>query len=235
MDYAYDLFGGHAPLLRKFQVNASVAYVGVPLLAPGADNGGVVLATTTGAADMVGCNLDLATYATAQQTASADPAALVTLIIGPGAVWKALMSGGATEGTALSLRAVTTASTTGLAVTTAESWSSPTYDEGTVFGYDGANAGIVRKITSVSSTAGTVTVAFPNDTVVGDNFIRVPYNPLQTVTVQLTTNLYQADASIAVGTGAALRTVELQCRDQGQDGRTNSYVLFISDNHIFKD
>ena len=76
-----------------------------------------------------------------------------------------------------------------------------------------------------------MTVAFPNDTAVGDNFLRCPYSPMQTVTVQLTTNLTQADASIAVGTGAPFRVVELILNDVGGEGRTRSYVEFVSNSH----
>jgi hypothetical protein len=70
------------------------------------------------------------------------------------------MSGGATSDTALSSQTVTTASSGGTAITTAAEWSSPTYDEGVTWGYTGANAGRLRKVTSVSSTAGTVTIPF---------------------------------------------------------------------------
>lgn len=231
MDYAYGL-SRSVPLVRKYRIGITIPNAGAVLIAPGAGNAGVVLGSTTGAANMVGSSIDTGTYATAQ-VAGGTADATVSVIINPDAVWRLLMSGGATEGTALALQTVTTAASDGLSVTTAAEWSNPTYDEGYVWGFDGANAGQSRKITSVSSTAGTVTVAFDNDTVVGDNFLRCPYSPLQTSTIQLTTLLTQADASIAVGTGAALRTVELQLRDNGSRGRTNSYVFAVSDDHIF--
>lgn len=232
MEFAYSM-GGSAPLMKRYQVNATVANPGVPLVFPGAGNAGVVLGTTTGAADFVGMNLDIATYVTAQQTDGSSAERKVTLIVNPDAVWKALMSGGAAENTALTLFDVTTASATGLAITTGDDWTSPEFDEGFVWGYDGANAGQARKITSTSVTAATVTVAFDRDTVVGDNFLRCPYSPIQGATVQLTTNLYQADASIAVGTGAQFKTVELYLRDINQEGRTNSFVLFVPTDHVW--
>lgn len=231
MELAYTL-GGGAPIMKRYQSGVTNTNTGVPYTVPASATAGVVIGTTTGATDLVGISVEApGTYNTAQQANNADPASMVRLIINPDAVWRALMSGGATENTALTLRTVTTASTDGLAVTTAESWTSTEFDEGSTWGYDGANAKILRKITSTSSTAGTVTVAFPNDTAVGDNFIRVPYNPMQTVTVQLTTNLYQADASIAVGTGAPYRVIELIANDISNEGRTNSYVLFASNSH----
>jgi len=232
MEFAYTM-SGSAPLIKKYQVNATVARAGVPLLIPAGGNAGIVLATTTGAADMVGVNLDTATYVTAQQTDGTSAERKVSVIINPDAVWRMKMSGGATENTALALNAVTTASSDGLTVTTAAEWSSPTFDEGVVWGYDGANAGQARKITSVSSTAGTVTVAFDQDTVVGDNFLRAPYWPVQGITIQLTTLLTQADASIAVGTGAGFKTVELILKDLSGEGRTNSYVLAVPTDHVW--
>jgi len=231
MELAY-LIGGGAPVIKKYQIGVTNTNDGVPYTVPAAGTAGVVIGTTTGATDLVGVSIaGPGTYNTAQQAGNVDPATYVSLIINPDAVWRALMSGASTENTALTLYPVTTASSTGLAVTTASEWSSPTYDEGFTWGYDGANAGKARKVTSVSSTAGTVTVAFPVDTAVGDNFLRCPYAPMQTVTVQLTTNLTQADASIAVGTGAPYRVIELVLNDVGNEGRTNSFVLFASNSH----
>lgn len=230
-ELAYTL-GGGAPIMKRYQIGVTNNNVGVPYTVPAAGTAGVVIGTTTGATDLVGFSVEApGTYLTAQQSDNSDPARYARLVINPDAVFRCLMSGGATENTALALQTVTTASSDGLTITTAAEWSSPTYDEGHAWGYDGANAKIARKVTSVSSTAGTLTVALPNDTVVGDNFLRCPYTPMQTVTVQFTTNLTQADASIAVGTGAPFRVVELILNDSSQEGRTNSFVLFASNSH----
>lgn len=234
MEYAYDLSGGSTAIVKKYQVAATNTVLGVPYLKVADAGTGIVLATTTGVVDAIGVNVDAAgTYVTAQQTANADVERLTSIIINPLAVWRLLMSGGAGVGTALALRAVTTASTDGLTITTAESWTATEFDEGVVWGYDGANAGQVRKITSTSATAGTVTVAFNNDTVVGDNFIRAPWYPTRTLTLQLTTALDQADASIAVGSGGTWNCVELICGDLAMEGRTNSYVFAQLQDHLF--
>lgn len=232
MELAYTISGG-APLLKKYQIDATVSNVGIPLLIPAAGDAGLALATTTSAADMVGVNIDTATYVTAQQTDGTSAEREVTVIINPDAVWKMLMSGGAAENTALTLYDVTTASTDGLTITTGDDWTNPQFDEGVVWGYDGANAGAFRKITSTSATAATVTVAFDRDTAVGDNFLRAPYWPVQGTTIQLTTNLTQADASIAVGTGAGFKPVELILNDASNEGRTNSYVLAVPTDHVW--
>lgn len=246
------LLGGGAPRMVRAQVAATLA-AGTIALAPAANGAGLAVSTTTSLADAVGLIQDgtfvagngqpvSGTYQTAQQSDNSDPSRLVTVIINPDQVLRAFLSGGATAGTALTLYPVTTASATGLAVTTASEWSSPTYDEGVVWGYDGANAGIARKITSVSSTAGTVTVAFPFDTVVGDNFLRAPFYPFQTATLQLTSDLTQVDASIAVGTGGSARVIGHQygsgivgLRDASEEGRTRSFVEFILNDHVLKD
>lgn len=230
------LMGGGAPTIMKYPVTQTVDNVGVPQLAAGAANPGLIEASTTGADSMMGINLDLATYNTAQQTGNADPQELISVIINPNAMLKALLSGGATEGTALTLYDVTTATSTGLDVTTGDNFTSPEFDEGSVWGYDGANIGHLRKITSTSSTAITVTTAFPYDHAVGDNFLIAPFNAGGIQTVQLTTNLFQVDASAAVATNqAALRCIRLRGDTYagvlGSDGTTASHGLFVSGNH----
>ena len=225
------LLSGGAPVLKKYQV-AATAIAGVPLLTPAGNGAGLAACTTTSAADMVGVTLDAATYTTTQGSGANSAERLITIVINPDAILRMKMSGGATADTALALQAVTTASSGGTAVTTAAEWSNPTFDEGVTWGYDGANVGQFRKVTSVSSTAGTVTVPFDFGTVVGDNFLRAPYWPMQTITVQLGTIFTQADASIAVGTGAEFRVIDLDLRDIGDSGRTNSFVIAIAGDHL---
>ena len=128
-----------------------------------------------------------------------------------------------------------TASTTGLVVTTGDDFTSPEFDEGAIWGYDGANMGQIRKITSTGATAATVTVAFDEDTVVGDNFLIAPFWPLDdgSVVAQLTTNFTEIDASIAVGTGAELICIEIGALDLTREGTLKSYGLFVSNDHWF--
>jgi hypothetical protein len=233
MEYVGRL-GGGAPLVRKYQVNSTFANAGVIARAPGAGNGGLVIATTTSAADSVGVSLDTATYVTAQQTDGTSAQRLLSVVCNPDQIVRALLSGGATEGTALTLYPITTATTDGLDITTASAWDSPTYDEGIAWFYDGANMGAARKVTSVSSTAGTVTVAFDKDHQVGDNAMRAPFYPLGTATVTLTTALTQVRADVAVATNTAeLRCLDVELKDQGGEGRTKSAALFVLNDNIF--
>src|SRR5258708_372695 len=169
------ILSGAAPVVKKFQFGVTLTALsagggGIPFTIPAANTAGVVIGTTTGATDLVGLSLDAGTdsrtgltnntYVTAQQTDGTSAQRVVSLIINPDACWSWKMCQGSTENTALTLRTVTTANTAGTAVTTAESWTSTEYDEGYTWCYAGANASQARKITSTSSTAGTVTVPF---------------------------------------------------------------------------
>ena len=228
------LMSGGAPLLKSYQVDATISNVGVPLLVDTAGEAGLNLATTTSATNMVGINLDTVTYTTTQGTGANSAERKVRVIINPDILLRMRMSGGSTSGTSLALQTTSAASSGGTTVTTGTTWAAPTYDEGVVWGYDGANAGQVRKITSVSTTAGTVTIPFDNAIASGDNFIRAPYWFNSTTTVQLTSDLTEADATIAVGTGAAFRVVDMELGDIGSEGRDKSYIVAVPTSHIYK-
>jgi hypothetical protein len=234
MEFAYDLSGTTNATIRRYQVAATNTVVGKPFLVPAGSGSGIVTSTTTSTAKAVGVNIDTAgTYVTAQQTDSADTERACGIIINPLAVYRLLMSGGATEGTAMVLHTAASGGSDGLTIVFDTNTDSPELDEGTAFCLSGANVGVSRKITSNSTTTATFTVAWPRDVVAGDTFMIAPYNPLQGVTLQLTTLLTQADASIAVGTGAAFKTTEFIWNDASHEGRTNSYVLAVLANHVF--
>ena len=238
MEFAQYMHGGVTPLVKKYQVNETLATAGIPVLAPGGNNAGVQISVTTSWANAVGVTLDTATYVTAQQTDGTSAERLVSVIISPAAIFRALMSGGATEGTALPLFTVTTATTDGLDVTTGDDFTGvPSFDEGVIWGYSGENAGQNRKITSTSTTAATVTVAFDNDHQVGAEFLRAPWWFLDDTAknIQTTTLLTQADTTITVGTGGAAKIIDMELIDIGGEGRTKSYVLFIFDDHALRE
>jgi hypothetical protein len=234
MEFAYDLSGGSTAIVKKYQVAASNSIVGRPYLKVAANGSGVALATTTAAADFVGVNIDTAgTYVTGQQSDNSDTARLTSLIINPTAVYRARLSGGATDGTALTAYSVTTASTDGLSVTsTGFDVNSPDLDEGIVWGYSGANSGKARKITSTAANVATVTVAFPYDTAVGDEFLYASVSPLSTIVAQLTTNLTEIDATAAVSGDATIIVVEMILNDKSANGNINSYALIQFADHL---
>ena len=228
------LLSGGAPVIKKYQINADFDNAGVPALVATAAEAGLDLPSTTVFKDVVGITLDTGTFLSAQQTGAANPEVTVSVIINPDALVRARLSGGAAEGTALTQYDVTTASTDGLDVTTGDDFSSPQFDEGAVWGFDGANAKILRRITATSTTDITVAVAFPNDSVVGDNYLIAPYSPIPTdaQTLQLTTNLQEADASIAVGTGDDITLIQYEHEDLAGDGTLKSFVIVNFPDHF---
>ncbi len=235
MEFAY-LLGGGAPVLKKYQIGEAMATGGVPVIAEAAQaTAGLALASTTAAANMVGVTLDTQdTLVTAQQTDNSDPERVVTVIVNSDAVWKAKLSGGAGTDTALTLRSVSLASTTGLLVTTGDDFNGTDFDGGALWGFDGANTAITRRISATTSTSATVIVAFPNDTVVGDNFLRSGPFEGQDEGVALTTALSQVNAETAHVTGNDnFRVVEGIYGDVSDAGQTNSFVFLIGLDHLY--
>ena len=232
MEFQGDLSGGSTAVIKRYQVAATKATAGVPVLVGAAAGSGLITATTTSTAKAVGVTVDTtAAYVTAQQTDSADTARTVGVILNPLAVYSLLLSGGATEGTAMVLHTAASGASDGLSFVSDVNTDSPELANGTCYCLTGANAGISRKITSNSTTTMTFVVAWPRDVAAGDTFVVAPYTPTSGITIQLTTLLTQADSSIAVGTGAAFKSVELKF-DQNA-GRTNSYVNAVLGNHVF--
>lgn len=227
MEFQYDLSGGSTAIVKKYHVAATNTVIGRPYLKCADGGSGIVLGTTTGAVDFIGVNVDAAgTYVTAQQTDLSDTARTTALIINPLAVYRARLSGGATDGTALTAHTVTTATTDGLTIThSAFDGSSPDLDEGVIWGYSGANAGKYRKIVSNSSTTTVVTVAFPVDDAVGDQYLHAPIYPTRSIVAQLTTNCTEIDATAAISGDATLVVAEMILNDMAGNGTTQSYAL----------
>ena len=151
--------GTYSPIVRKFMIGASIARQGILAMAPAAGNAGIIPCTTTAVTNTVGLSCDSGTYTTTQ--ASTGTAAFVSCIVNPHLVIEYRMSGGATAGTSLSNQDETAGSAGGTVVTTGADWTVTSFDEGVVWANQGgvnANMGQYRKVTSVSATAGTVTV-----------------------------------------------------------------------------
>ena len=234
MDFGYDLSGISTPILKKYPVAATNTVLGVPYLKAAANGSGIVLSALGGGVDFIGVNIDAAgTYVTAQQSDNSDTERLTTLVVNPQAVFRARLSGGAASGTALTAQAITTASADGLSVITSGfDPASPTMDEGMVWGATGANAGIGRKITQVASNDATVVVSFPNDIAVGDTFFYVGISPLSTITVQLTTELTEIDATAAISGDAPAICVEMILNDSANNGDRESYAFIQFADHL---
>lgn len=222
--------GTYSPIVRKFMIGASIARPGILAMAPAAGNAGIIPCTTTAVTNTVGLACDSGTYTTTQS--SSGTAVFVSCIVNPHLVIQYRMAGSSTSGASLSNQDETTGSAGGTVVTTGADWAiTPQMDEGVVWANAGgvnANQSQYRKITSTSATAGTVTVPFDNAIAVGDDFLRAPYWILDPTakTIQFTTLLNEADASISVGTGAAMVTVGFRL-----NGVADSYVLACSNDH----
>ncbi len=229
MEFAYDLSGSSTAFIKKYQVAASNTQLGVPYLQNAGSGGtGIVLATTTGAANALGVNVDTAgTYVTAQQSDNSDTQRLTSVIVNPHAVYKASLSGGATSGTAMTLFTATSGGSDGLTIVMDSSVASPDLDETYLFCLSGTNAGKKRKVTSTSSSTATFIVAWPLDVVAGDTFMGTGMTPTQTEALTLTTDLTSIRGDLAP-TGAAFNCIELVL-----DGRSSSYGLISFGDHCF--
>lgn len=216
------LYRGGGGIVGRFRIEATTT-AGALLIrnASAATAGEVEDPTTTGAADCMGIALDSVTYSTTQGAFNGFPGyrasgeeGTVGIVYDPFQVIKARVSGGATGGTALNSTAPanlltnTSADTTGLIVTAAEV-GTVDMDGGLICGRTGNNAGVVkRNTTHTNSTDNRVIEPFPRTIAVGDTFIRVPFSK-SCLTVQLTTNFVEADGTIAYGTGAPFRVVDV--------------------------
>ncbi len=222
------LLNGGGPWLQKHPVGETVADAGIIMLEPDAGGGGLALPTTIDLSNAVGMTYDTATFVTAQQTDGTSAERLVNICINPDAVYRILMSGGATEGTALVQNTISSASADGLDITDdAFTWTAPSWDEGSVFMTNGVNQGQLRRVTAVSGSVATISVAFDFDNAVGDTYFRVPWWPLGLGdTLQTTTLFTQADTLIAVNTGGDIKSLRLEF-----DGATASFLHFMLADH----
>ena len=227
--------GGGASILKRYKLGSTVANAGIVLATEGdTPINGFSPPTTTVATDSPGLAIDTGTYSASQSATHAE--GLVTCEVRADLIIRALMSGAAAEGTALTLLSNTLASTDGLLITDADVGAADMVS-GTIWCLSGANVGQSRKVTThTASVSMTVTVAFLNDIAVGDEFLFIPYSVGGDGTattdgggnVQFSTLFTQADATIASGTGASEVVYGLEL-----NGRGDSYVLFLNGDHLF--
>ena len=229
--------GSTAYHFMDYKISATVV-LDQAVIAEVADTGGgyITDATTTSLVDFVGSvlgassrgpdgNAGSLTYSTTQ----GDTEGLVRVYINPDIIYRARMSGGATLA---NLQTVTTtgASAAGTTITATDTPEND-LDDGTCWCLTGANAGLSRKVTTfTANTSWVVTVPFPRTIAIGDTFCVVPYSPFVTVAIQLTTNLVEADATVAFGSGGTARPVELVLNGAG-----DSYVHFVARDHALNE
>lgn len=226
MDLAY-ILGGTNPHLASVVIGETVNQ-GVPLLGALDGESGAQQCSTTAAADALGVSLEDVTYVTAQQSDGSDAERTAKVIINPDAVFKAKMSGGATADTLMVVGTADTANSAGVLISADEDYSSPSMDNGAIWGLSGANKGRVRKIDELSVADASVLVPF-EDIAVGDTFLTFPAFPLASLpnNLQLTSDLKQINAQIAHGTGAEFILVAADF-----EGRGDSFAYVMFNDHL---
>lgn len=238
-NFAYDMAGG-APVFRKYVSSSDLSNAGVHILDAGTGVHGLVIGTTTGAADVVGVTADApGTATTADQQADAT---VVTVILNPLAVYKYRMCGGATEGTQLSVWTNSAASSTGetMTITTGDTApNSPDLDDGTIVCVSGANLGRKRLIEATAATTVDVEPRFTSAIAVNDQFILVPasYFPNSNAGATFTTNLYEVNATTDWSSGAsvaACRVSEVEFDTSNvTNARRQSYCYLYFTDQVF--
>jgi hypothetical protein len=218
-------------LLKRYKLGATQSYAGIVMIGGATTSVGLIPSTTTSFANAYGLATDQGTYSSTQGAEEG----MVTVDVRPDLVIRALMTGSSTEGTALTVLQSTSASSGGTTVTDADTGGND-MDGGTVWCLSGNNVGLSRSITAhTGSTSIVVTVPFPRAIATTDEYLMCPWNMAGTgaagadgpMAVQTSTLLYQADASIASGTGGEVSVVDLELR-----GRSDSYVLFVLRDHV---
>jgi len=236
MEYAYSL-SAKAPLMKKYRIMTGTSVIsGVPLVANSlTDNDdGVAVCTTTAAIGLVGLGLDVASSTSAQVGAgggmseNGDNAGFVSVICNPDAVFRAKLTEGATEDTALTSITQSAANSAG---TTVGGGSPTVTDEFTVWGYTGANSGHIRRATAAS----TVVNAFPNAIAAGDTFLEAGINiGARDHFPQLSTLLTQYNANAAADTdNDNFIVVDYDLRDSTDLGNVNSFAYMVGAHHAF--
>ena len=232
-------FGGGAPVMKRYKLNASTTTKGILMSAGLTTNTGLILSTTTAAPRTVGLTTDTGTYTSTQSTTMTE--GLITVIVNPDAVYKFRMSGTTASGGALLTTTNSSASTAGtvVTITTGDAApNSPTMLDGTMLCISGANAlqantplaiGPVtvgstlnavdtgsRAITAVAATTATNTVPYPNTIAVGDVFLLVPFTTtplglaLNGPILTTTLDEVRANAAKASQVGSAVQLREVE-------------------------
>jgi hypothetical protein len=222
----YNGKAGGDPICVDCKIGATVVANGIVMRDTNV-YGEVIQASTTGSADGFGLALESGTYATSAE-------AEVKTIINPFGIYRAKVAGSSTAGTALSASTYhvltqTSASTTVVTATTAGT----NFQGGSVIALTGANAGLRRVLTTVTSTTSiTVTVAFPNSIAVGNKVLQLPYS-LGSHKVQPTATFTEADGSVALGTGMDCAVWNLELMRPINSTNPEVFVEFILHDSIF--
>src|SRR3990167_2222738 len=245
------ILSGAGPIQKKYRVGAGTpdfTVEGAPAVVAATTAAGVLPQAVATVGINLGISVDTAVYTTTQSASMIE--GQVSLIINPDAVYRLRMSGTAAAGGALPLITNSAASTSGLTVTITTGDivpNSPTMLDGTLICLTGSNAGLRRRVTTVSATALTVLVPFPYDIASGDTFTVVPYFPggisatgvngdNLTLTTAPGTNATEADATAASSTaGVRYGHVDIQYDiNSPSRGRLGGFLYASPTIHLYK-
>ena len=230
---------GSSPILKKIRVGSTVSNIGTAMRCTSGNSGvvGAVPCTTTNANDFLGISQDTAQYSAARPSDGSDPSVHVTVIVNPSAVFRARLYGGATE-SAMQIAVVDTAQTDGLSVAASGThFGNPAMDSGFIFGYTGINAGRLRKITTPINGAAVVSVPFPSNSQVGDEYLYGPFCGVWGRSDQfatLSTDATAVNSNIAESTTADnFRVIEFELKTAAEEGSVSSHVILAPFDHVF--
>lgn len=234
MDVAFTM-GGGGLLMVDYLMDDTAINSGVPVQSDGdtANTNGCIPTTTSVLVNALGVSVDTnRTASTLAQVASTagdrsdgNNGSFVKVITNSDAVYRAKLSGGSTEDTAVAVITQNSADTTGLAP------GATVTDTALVWGFSGDNVGHYRQ----SDATDSVELAFPFDIAAGDEFLEaVCLNLGSTIQTPLLTAAFtQVDATGAVAASDNFITFDVELRDTSASGRTNSFALIVIQNHIF--
>ena len=226
---------GGPELIEAFKIGATVVDGQAVVIggAAGTAVASITDATTTVFTDAVGVTYGGGTYSTTQGAGDVE----VKVSYGPGNFVQANASGGATSNTALATTApanvlVNTATSAGGVLITAAEVGTVDMDGGFVYGLTGANKGQSRMmVTWTTGASSLVTQPFNSSIAIGDKFVRLPWSPFVVRNVQLTTDLTQANAIIATGTGGVCCVVKVSVNEDDEAAPTAN-VTFTFRDHV---
>lgn len=234
MQYAYNLSGDSTGRIITFKLGGTcVAGTLMELDDSNKYGEAIPLASVTASTDCLGLALASVTYSTILSTNADED--VVPIVINPFAVYRAKCAGSATSGAALTAATKHLLTQTSASTTVMTSGDAPTADMtmGTLLMVSGANTGASRVVTSVGSgTSATVTVPFASSMAVGDVGLLLPYSRMANK-VQPTTDLTQANAAIATGTGIDCAVVDLEFPTPISSTAPEAFVYFVLHDHFY--
>lgn len=226
---------GGTPIIKKFFASAQVIQ-GVPvksaeLASAAGDSGAVIIIANAAGNPIIGLTNDANDTWPSNPEAqlNTDVSLQVTVNVRPDAIYRAKLSGSATVDTALSNQACNAASALGITAANVT-----TLDDGVIWGYTGANAGVIRRC---DSTAGSLSMGMSAAIASGDEFIAAQgfmgYVSTSQAYFDLTSDFSQVRVDAADSDNDNFVIFDWELRDFAGTGVTNSYYHLLPWKHAF--